>query len=420
LSEALKYDWVKILVVLNGVTPEVHERISGWATDNTKIIIENKIENEPNPSVMFGEIRQKVKGWCNFISDDDIFNHEILNVIESTLSQNEKLIAVSTAVEVIDSLGNKTGETRSPNYDPSVSKASNLVSALHEPSFPWPSLFFNIDVLPENLPSSRYVFDWWVGIQLIMAGQVSIVEEPGVKYRVHEGQESSVASNRRKYFEALIWFMRLVKSMEFKNWLSELSNEDKQDFWRSLSLKKPIYGDSKFSLIMTFSIAEEMILLVDRDLKEEIMNKLALVSGVILKQSESQHVIPGFEQRTSLSNCRLQFKDGTCESVTSLGEYFSKQNDLPLIYVSCRHSHSKKSSYLVECLLIKDLEIRLRADFLSMQLANAMESDGVFDLTLTPVEIGLVKSYRIIKRIMPKRLHAVIRKYFRNQITSRD
>jgi hypothetical protein len=419
LEPVLEYDWVKILIVLNGTNLEFQTRIESWAVDKAAVLVECRIENESRPNYLWTSIRKHVNSWCTFISDDDVFNHEILNEIKKVFELNSRVVGIASSIEVINNAGNVTGEIINPKYNNEISSGKSFARAIHEPCFPWPSLYFDVNTLPEILPNSRYVFDWWVGLQLLMIGEVAIISDPGIKYRVHSGQESSIAANKRKYLEALVWFIRLVESEEFKKFIMRLSQSDQLDFWHEIHRIKPIYGNSLFSNILTFSIAEAMIPVVNNDIRVEILNKLAFSNGVLLKRGESIYFMTGFSSVSNSSNFRVEFVNGTCSSVTSLSDYFSDTDGLEPVKCYCKHSITQESGYLVDCDLITSADSHLRADVLTMQLMTSMESEGFFDFTFTPFEIALVKFYRNLKRKIPLKLLGKVRKYFRSEIKAR-
>ena len=416
LDPVLEYDWVKILIVLNGANLEFQTKIESWAVGKAAVLVEYRIENESRPSYLWTSIRKHVTSWCTFISDDDVFNFEILNEIKNVFALNSKLVGIATSVEIIDSIGNVTGEIRNPTHNTDISSGKSFASAIHEPCFLWPSLYFDVSTLPEILPNSRYVFDWWVCLQLLMSGEVATIKSPGIKYRVHSGQEGSIAASKRKYLEALIWFIRLVESEEFKTWITGLSHSDQLDFWHEIHKVKPIYGNSRFSNILTFSIAETMAPLVNNDLKVEILNKLAFSNGVLLKQDESIYFMNGLSLKNNMSNFRVEFVSGTCSPVTSLSVYFSETDGLDLVKCCCKHSTTQQDGYLIDCDSIDSADTNLRADILTMQLMDSMESKGFFEFTFTPIEIALVKFYRKLKNKLPLKLLGKARKYFRSKI----
>jgi hypothetical protein len=416
LDPVLEHDWVKILIVLNGANLEFKTKIESWAVGKAAVLVEYRIENESRPSYLWTSIRKHVASWCTFISDDDVFNYEIINEIKNVFALNSKLVGIATSVEIIDSIGNVTGEIRNPTYNTDISSGKSFARAIHEPCFPWPSLYFDVNALPDVLPNTRYVFDWWVCLQLLMSGEVATIRNPGIKYRVHNGQESSIAANKRKYLEALIWFIRLVESEEFKTWIIGLSQSDQLDFWREIHKVKPIYGNSVFSNVLTFSIAEAMTPLVNNDLKVEILNKMAFSNGVLLKRDESIYFTNGLSLKNNMSNFRVEFVDGTCSLVTSLSVYFSETDGLDLVKCYCKHSTTQQAGYLIDCDSINSADTDLRSDILTMQLMDSMESEGFFEFTFTPIEIALVKFYRKLKNKLPLKLLGKARKYFRSKI----
>lgn len=418
LSEALKTDWVKVIVVLNGASSDVCLKIQEWGANNSRIIVEKRIENDARQSIQWNSIKRHAPSWCTFISDDDIFNPEVLKDIKELWQSNSECIAISSAAEVIDKDGNKTGELKLPFYEKDSSRARNVGLAFNKPGFPWPSLYLDIRKLPDNLPNSRYAFDWWVGIQLILRGPVLCTDSPGIQYRVHASQESSVSSNRRKYFEALIWFRNILKSEYFQSWLANLSTEEMQEFWVSFNEPGPIYADEKFRPYLVYMLIECFDNIGNHRWEDFAKNELAILNGVLLRSSEFIHIDEDVNKKIMEGNFLLRINTNTCSLVKDLEDFFIGDAFSQEFRIGCRHSGNSEREVVIDCERLKSLEIDLRADLLVAMLTEYLEGIGYFDISLSPVEVGIVEKYRKLKGVIPEKFLSRVKKLLRKSLTS--
>jgi glycosyltransferase involved in cell wall biosynthesis len=418
LSEALKTDWVKVIVVLNGASNDVSLKIQEWGANNSRIIIEKRIENDARQSIQWKSIKKHSPSWCTFISDDDIFNPEVLKDIKELWNSNPDCIAISSAAEVIDKYGIKTGELRLPFYEKDSSKARNVGLAFNKPGFPWPSLYLDIRKLPDNLPNSRYAFDWWVGIQLILLGPILCTDSPGIQYRVHASQESSVSSNRRKYFEALIWFRNILNSEYFQTWLANLSTEEMKEFWVSFNKPGPIYADEKFRPYLIYMLIECFEKIGSQQWTDLAKKELAILNGVLLRGSEFIHIDEVVHKKILDGNFLLKINNKACSLVKDLEDFFTGDAFSQEFRIGCRHSRNSEREITIDCARLKSLETDLRADLLVAMLTEYLEGTGYFDITLSPVEIGIIEKYRKLKGVIPEKFLSRVKKLLRKSLTS--
>ena len=418
LSDALKNDWVKVIVVLNGASNDVCLRIQEWGAIQPRVIIEKRFENDARQSIQWNSIKKHSLSWCTFISDDDIFNPEVLKDIRELWQSNPECIAISSAAEVIDKSGIKTGELRLPFYEKDSSKARNVGLAFNKPGFPWPSLYLDIRKLPENLPNSRYAFDWWIGIQLILRGTVLCTDSPGIEYRVHAAQESSVSSNRRKYFEALVWFRDILSSEYFQSWLANLDSEEIEEFWISFNEPGPIYGDEKFRPYLVYMLIECFENIDNHRWADFAKREFAMLNGVLLRSSEFIHIDKDVRKKILEGNFLLRIEPKACSSVKDLENYFIGDTFSQEFRIGCVHSGKSSREISIDCTRLNNLEIDLRADLVVAMLTENLESSGYFDFTLSPVEIGIVNRYRKLKASIPEKYLSRVKKLLRKSLTS--
>jgi hypothetical protein len=194
-------------------------------------------------------------------------------------------------MRIIDSKGNSTGQVREP-LEYLGDRIQYLASSFHEPPFLFPGLFVNFRKIVMPLPYSRYIFDWWLSLNLISLGEISSTSKISIDYRVHGDQESALAPTRRKYFEAQIILSRFIQDEVFQNFFSQLSEVDKLKFWKALAARGPIYGDIEYGralmLPLTIMIADSMS---DSTDSANLLGMFAAESGTFLRSGESNTLL---------------------------------------------------------------------------------------------------------------------------------
>jgi hypothetical protein len=209
--------------------------------------------------------------------DDDLIIHKSYQYFFQTLRQNPKMVGMAfTAVEVDENLL-PTGKRLTPFYlEESDCITEKLVHALNRPPFVWPSLIFDSAAVPVDIFDSRFVFDWWVSIQLICNGDIILSKRDLVEYRVHQAQESFQASSSRKYFEAQLMMHQLFVDKSFLTLLNNASNV--HQLLKCVNRFPPIYGDPRFGasilllLLRTFAKPESRKLTLKRHYLAEYLD----------------------------------------------------------------------------------------------------------------------------------------------------
>jgi hypothetical protein len=411
LEGVFQFEWVKVLVVLNGVEKDVSDRITQWADMRENLIIERLEKNDPRPSIWWPLVRKHTDGWCVFISDDDLFHFEILPQWKSKIQASGDLVGISTLAQVIDLNGSKTGEIKKSLISVSPKRAHAVALSLNQPPFPWPTLFFNISKLPSDIPNSRYVFDWWVGIQLLLKGQVGYLDEISISYRSHPLQESFLATHKRKYFEAFIWFEILLESEIFKEWIKKLSDQEVKEFWKFCLESAPIYGDPVYSNIILNKLRLLLSNISDGVRESQLLADFALANGVLLKNQEIGTLLPEFSNDYATdSNIRVNFLAGSCGNTEAISYLFSPTS-LRTYLVGCSHSKEKPlGATIVGCSTLLSGSPEIVADLILIAISDHLEKSGSMNLTITPKEKKLLLSVRKLRTRLPNPILNFLRK----------
>jgi hypothetical protein len=262
------------------------------------------------------------------------------------------------------------------------------------------------------LPNSRYIFDWWLSLNLISLGTIASSSKISIDYRVHEGQESALAPNRRKYFEAQIILSRFIQDEVFQNLLSQLPKVDKLKFWKALAARGPIYGDAVYGraimLPLTIMIADSMS---DSTDSANLLGMFASESGTFLRSGESNtllsHKYPNY--LVSNGNFRLATVDDTCSKLIQLTKTMKcADNESTCFTVGCQHSKTS-TEFKVDCNLFEVSPEGL-LDSLIVQITENLEMSGALDFKVTPVERRILSLLRSLKKYFPSHFVSTLRK----------
>ncbi len=411
LQGVSKYDWVKILIILNGAEEKVAHRIYEWAHLNSQVSIESREVNDVRPSILWPLVRRHTDGWCVFISDDDVFNSDILSKFQEIFKKEKDLVAVTALAEVVNAEGFATGEIKRSILFESTSQIEAVAKSLNAPPFPWPTLFFDVSKLPAEIPNSRYVFDWWVGIQLVLSGKIGFLEEICVQYRNHPQQESHLASHRRKYFEAFIWFEKMIQDQSFSLWINSLSEDEKVLFWGSSLVNLPIYGDAQFSSMLLNCLRSKLGEYSSLIQRSKMLGDFAFLNGVPLKNEDLGSLLSSdFNLIPTYSNIEIEMLPETCSTISCVEGFFSSSNGRKF-QIGCKHSKSKSSkNILVNCELASCDFPQITSDLILFEITKNLEKNGEVSLVITPKEKNIVLSLRRIRMLVPNSILNLARK----------
>ena len=406
LRVALGFDDVNIVIIDNGCPSDISDSLKQWCIqfdDRAKYVRFDV--NETAATRAWDTLRTMDIDWISFPGDDDVVRPEFLESLRSSIKDNPTLVATAASMQVIDSAGRHSGEIRRPvEFDGSVT--SYLAGALSEPPFLFPALFFKFAVVKGEVPGSRYVFDWWLALNLIISGAIMTTKEVAIDYRVHDGQESALAPKRRKYFEAQIVFSRFIDSSILDGFLLGNSSNENLLFWSGLKKNKPIYQDQEFGNYILARLGEKLAgCTSDKLIANQILGDLASMNGVLLRRGEIRSLSPRTSDTTTVSfaNFKLTSADNDCLNLNALilDSSANYEHGAKLV-VGCEHSQCHYD-FLTDCRVMSD-DSAIWLDRLIVKITEEMELGGDLSFTLTPRERRLITITRNMKNRLPNAL----------------
>ena len=398
--------FVNVVLVDNGADNKSKKLLMDWKNRYPDLVSYFRSdENEPAGTPFFWEkIKSFAPEWIIFPGDDDELVFTIFESFITALKNTPEISVYGSSAEIIDIDGKISGLIRKPAIHGLSSQAEQLSKSLHEPPFFWPGLFFKFDLIKKELPNSRFVFDWWVGLQLILAGKILTTSDVGVRYRVHKLQESNQTPSRRKYLEGFHMLIEMINSKEFFSALKSMSTPEVIKLLQLSFAEKPLYSQSEYNIPLMSELTYKALNLIESlELRNKVLEKYLFASGVLLKKGDLNnfYINSNLKFIKSQGNLEVNFASGICIELNNSSASFS-QGTTEKFTVSCKHSAHPNGSIRVNCDELAGLSIAEVADAILVAINSHLEGNGHLVFSTTPFEKSVITRIRQVKSKMPK------------------
>ena len=351
-SALATYPWLELLLVVNGRSPKANE-LGETLRDKfpERVSIEVFEENTNLGDSVWEVLHRRGTTWVNFLGDDDLLLLDNLEFVHKSIQQDPQLTAIGFSALAINTNGSLTGKVLMPLPTKRVERGKLIAQSLHQPPFVWPALVFNFRGMPKEPFLSRFVSDWWVGLNIIKAGNFITTEKPLIMYRIHDSQESSLALENRKRLEAQI-MMHFVLDSGFLNDI--LQSQTQQKFLLS-AIKDflPIYSDARFGVPILLRILNSFKnkgVDIDR-LTLFFISEYASTNGVIMNMSEFPRRNGVRIPHAKVLNTNIVWDTSLCDNLKQALSNFEMQSFFPPIHLYCLHSQRSytTTSFFLDC-----------------------------------------------------------------------
>lgn len=404
LKVVLTHNDFHLFVILNGASTEYGEHFLRLKYQfDDKITIKTIEYNDVRPSSYWNYVLEVKTDWIMFLNDDDVIRNDVLDVMPNLLKRFQEYDVITSSLAVIDNNGVSSGEIRVPSFNMKLSRVEQFADAFHQIPFLWPGLIIKSKVLPQKMVESRYVYDWWLGLNLMLTCSIVSTDIHIINYRVHSSQESNLASLRRKNLEALFHFTRFVKSEQFRIFVQGLSQAETLGFLNILATNLPIYGDPLFGRILFYFIVYEVIHCLNS--KSATASSLLILSkamDTVMTKSQLRFFtnLDSNLERVLDSNIHLKCQEFDCDKLRMIAEIFPSNNFALDINIHCRHSQSISSkSLFIDCDVHIDQDNT--EDQIAFYVQNQLELAGIFSPAVSIFEYSLIMKYRKLKKLIP-------------------
>lgn len=415
-------DAVEVLLIDNGADIVSTEILQSWKSKHGSKVhyYRSEINQKNNVAYFWDIISLHGPEWIIFPGDDDKLVFEIYAELKEAINDNQNLTAFAASAQIINETSDVTGETRIPAIYGVVNQPDLIAKSLHEPPFFWPSLFINFSAIPRTVISSRFVFDWWIGLQIVLKANFKATKSIGIHYRIHERQESFQSSSRRKNFEGFNMLAGFVGSDSFIECANLMSDSELATLFDLCAKNKPLYSQPEYSsaLLKDLAVCISQICRTKEN-SNRIAETFLLSSGIYTKINDLENIYTGlsFDERVSAGNLAIILSAGVCANIRR-GEYFFDSHSLATANIACNHSKSNRKSVIVDCKNFNFLEDSEIADRILLAMESHQENIGNLNFIVTPFESELIRFYRRLKFRMPNLVRTNIRgikRFIRNK-----
>jgi len=396
---------VDVIIIDNGSDTFSKEILYNWKFKHGSKVNYFRVESNEKVGIPF--FWEKIKSfspeWIIFPGDDDVLVYEIYDEWKNALKTKGSLNAFAASAQLINSKSELTGEIRIPAIFGLTSQAEIISRSLHEPPFLWPCLFMKFAAIPEMVIASRFVFDWWIGLQIVLKNQIESTNSIGIRYRTHKKQESFQTTSRRKNLEGYGMLSNVINSASFNKSLESMTDSELQALIHLCTIKKPLYAQPEYFNGLTKDLAFNIIRAVDdNSIKNEIAEKYIFSAGVYTKNNDLETFYTGFDlpSKESEGNFVLSFSEGICENLRNVEKLFN-QNSSTKIAVSCKHSKFIRKHVIINCKNFNKLNEFEIADMVLLAIDEYFQNNGSLNFTISPFERELIKFYRKSKLKLP-------------------
>lgn len=221
------------------------------STDSTILILEDYkkkhglIYSINDTNIGFVKNFEKVLGMCNgdyiaLCDQDDIW---LPNKIEVLLSEIDNNSLICSDAIVINSTGNPIAQSMYSHTKRKFYHTDHFHHLLYNNYISGCTMLVKKELLIEAIPFPEHIsyHDWWLAIVASLVGSIGFVNEPLIKYRFHDNNQTSTGLKYK--YKSII-----NKISEFR----KKRNSDyfkKEIVWMEELLNKELLDDSKKKLI---------------------------------------------------------------------------------------------------------------------------------------------------------------------------
>ena len=398
--------FVNVVLVDNGADDKSKRLLMDWKNRYPDLVSYFRSdENEPAGTPFFWKkIKSFEPEWIVFPGDDDELVFTVFESFIAALKNTPEISVYASSAEIINIDGKTSGLIRQPAIHGLGSKSEQLSKSLHEPPFFWPGLFFKFDLIKAQVPNSRFVFDWWVDLQLVLVAKILTTTDVGVRYRVHKLQESNQTPSRRKYLEGFQMLVEVINSKEFFTSLKSMSVPEVIKFIELSFAEKPLYSQSEYSIPLLNELTHRVLNLVESSrLRNKVLEQYLFSAGILLKRGDLNnfYINSNWELSESQGNVEVNFADAICSALSNSSAYFL-QNSTDKFIIACKHSTHPIGSVRVNCDELASLSNSEVADAILFAINSHLEENGHLVFSTTPFEKSVITRIRQIKSRIPK------------------
>lgn len=400
---------VNFLIIDNGSPKDISDEIIKWASIQPRVTIVRLQPNTTDFNEIWSHVEMHGSEWVTFPGDDDRLIFEGIIQWSSIVFERSDVEVTAMSAEIIDQKGVETGEIAGPDYVSGGDKASQIARGLHAPPFFWPTLFFKKSLIHGPFPHSRFVLDWWIGLNLLIKAEVLESTVCTLAYRRHSLQESNLVSLNRKYFEGIYHLEDFLNSAFFLTWIDSIKEEVLVNFWNTVYKSPPIYAERDMANILLFRIAKLVIASTDSaHLHNQVLADLSLAFGS-LQHDYSFTDFVGNTEKSHFGNLRIM-NSRSCPTLAPVYSDFQGSESAYPVTIFCEHGSKTPGSVFIQCGKYRNFPRSVQRDVLVRDISIKLEEVGLLAFRISSRERFIVMKLRKYKSLLPKRLISKMRR----------
>lgn len=409
IDSIAKFEFVNFVIVDNGAIESHSRTLKKWSDSHSNSVYIRRDMNSTNLNHIWPEIKSHLADWVVFPGDDDRMILEGVTEWKLLADRNESANAIAMSARILNEDGSASGEVIRPPISEIEASISPLAYSLHCPPFFWPALFIKTSTLGAKFPVSRYVLDWSISINLVMAESYLTSSISSIEYRRHSTQESNLVSLNRKMFEGIYHLDSFINSDLFLDWVTSKSDVELLSFWRSAIAFPPLYGEPEMSNILLTGIARQIRATIHgAKLQNELLSTLALRLGSLMHDESMKETLEITDmQRVGLGNLRIENEALICPIIQELIPRLRGVDNAVKVRVFCKHD-LKRDGIHINCENYSNLASRHALDALVRDISLSLESKGLLAFRISAKERKLILLIRKYKRFTPTSLKRLV------------
>ena len=331
LESILNQNYMNIeLVLVNNDSKDNSQNIINEYSKDKRIKILHNKQNIIGGAYNFRKAYSHAQGkYVVFFCADDIMNPECIANKVTALENNPECLACFSHLDIIDSKGNRTKKNFLSAFEDNRFKyLRNLFDNYHCNAFPGAMVRKNdflLDAMDQRL---LFFFDIKMWVNILLRGEIIVLDEFHVKYRSHDGNAGGLKGNKDKYttylFELNLFYDEFFKIYDFSTLLNIFP--ESEDFLVNIDKKNDsdlipflvaicLYNNEKFTpyhfgVSQNIALIKMMNLLSNVEIYQKVTLKLIDANQLVALYknfNEGLEMDSKFSNKSFFGKIRLHF-----------------------------------------------------------------------------------------------------------------
>jgi glycosyltransferase involved in cell wall biosynthesis len=351
--------------------------------------------------------------------DDDLIVPKSLQKLRQEILEKSNFDVLLTAMDVVDENENKIGSSFFPKKEEIENPRLMLAQLLKANYISWPSTVFKPEmfkVLSDESFRYRTALDWAFWILNSPNMKIKTSDLKVIKYVRHETNESAVVVTNQQIQESVSMRLRAISSPILKSALIGYSVKEASELLEAINKLGGLSGNMETKIILSTSLIQGLSF-DNQQIWEPYLMGLGMVPWDANSFEITHHVPGDFDKYLLGYPVNLVFDQNSCLSEIAqrlgLSDIFNNYPKDETFALSCNcSSKSPVNRVVVDCsdLIGVNEKVFIYKVLLS---AESQLRSSYKPANLEGLEFVLIKNYRKLKRLIPRKFLYIIRRILR-------